>query len=330
MRAYYDAHVPTVEPWDGPAAIVFAEGDRVGAALDRSGFRPLRWCRTESGKVLAASETGVIDFGADAIVERGRLGPGERITVRFATGELIRPEAFRAFRRQGADFRATVQSWRFEPPADVTSLPPQPDALRRDLVRFGYTKDELLGVVGPLADGTEAVSSMGDDAALPFLERRMPVTEYLRQRFAQVTNPPIDALREGFVFDMRAWVGSGATNGDVPAPGSIVTIESALLEEGAFDALAYDTRLDHAPHRAGLRADGLARAHRADRRRGGAHGGRRRELSRARRPPRARCRCRRSSRPARSTSASPTKACACRRRSRHATAPRATRTRAPR
>ena len=243
LRAYYDAHVPTVEPWDGPAAIVFAEGDRVGAALDRSGFRPLRWCRTESGKVLAASETGVVDFGADEIVERGRLGPGERITVRFATGELIRPEAFRAFRRHGADFRATVQSWRFEPPADITSLPPQPEALRRDLVRFGYTKDELLGVVGPLADGTEATSSMGDDAALPFLERRMPVTEYLRQRFAQVTNPPIDALREGFVFDMRAWVGSGATNGDVPAPGSIVTIESALLEEGAFDALAYDTRL---------------------------------------------------------------------------------------
>jgi glutamate synthase domain-containing protein 2/glutamate synthase domain-containing protein 1/glutamate synthase domain-containing protein 3 len=243
LRAYYDAHVPTVEPWDGPAAIVFAEGDRVGAALDRSGFRPLRWCRTESGKVLAASETGVIDFGSDEIVERGRLGPGERITVRFATGELIRPEAFRAFRRQGADFRATVQSWRFEPPADITSLPPQPEALRRDLVRFGYTKDELLGVVGPLADGTEAISSMGDDAALPFLERRMPVTEYLRQRFAQVTNPPIDALREGFVFDMRAWVGSGATNGDVPAPGSIVTIESAVLEEGSFDALAYDTRL---------------------------------------------------------------------------------------
>ena len=243
LRAYYDAHVPTVEPWDGPAAIVFAEGDRVGAALDRSGFRPLRWCRTESGKVLAASETGVIDFGDDAVVERGRLGPGERITVRFATGELIRPEAFRAFRRQGADFRATVRSWRFEPPADLESRPPQPDALRRDLVRFGYTKDELLGVVGPLAGGTEAVSSMGDDAALPFLERRMPVTEYLRQRFAQVTNPPIDALREGFVFDMRAWVGSGDTNGDVPAPGSIVTIESALLEEAAFDALAYDTRL---------------------------------------------------------------------------------------
>ncbi len=243
LRAYYDAHVPTVEPWDGPAAIVFAEGDRIGAALDRSGFRPMRWCRTESGKVLAASEAGVIDFGADPIVERGRLGPGERIVVRYATGELIRPEAFRALRRGSSDFRATVASWRFEAPAAAGAAESTDDALRRDLTRFGYTQDELKSVVSPLAAGSEAMSSMGDDAALPFFGRRMVVTDYLRQRFAQVTNPPIDALREGFVFDMRAWVGSGETNGDVPAHGSIVTVDSALLEEGAFDALAYDARL---------------------------------------------------------------------------------------
>jgi glutamate synthase domain-containing protein 2/glutamate synthase domain-containing protein 1/glutamate synthase domain-containing protein 3 len=249
LRAYYDAHIPTVEPWDGPAAIVFAEADRVGAALDRSGFRPLRWCRTESGKVLVASEAGVIDFGDDTIVERGRLGPGERILVRFASGELIRPGEFRALRRQNDDFRATVASWHFAPP------PEQPRAtdaaeLRRDLVRFGYTADELKQVVSPLAAGNEPMWSMGDDAAPAFLERRLPVTEYLRQRFAQVTNPPIDALREGFVFDMRAWVGSGDTNGDVPAPGSIVSIDTALLDEGAFDALAYDARL--VPHRIAL------------------------------------------------------------------------------
>ena len=250
LRAYYDAHIPTVEPWDGPAAIVFADGDRVGAALDRSGFRPLRWCMTASGKVLAASEAGVVDFGDDPIVERGRLGPGERIVVRFATSELIRPETFRANHRAGADFRATVRSWRFEPPPEGPPREVDPAVLRRDLVRFGFTKDELSGVVAPLAAGSEPVWSMGDDAALPFLERRMPVTEYLRQRFAQVTNPPIDALREGFVFDMRAWVGSGDSNGDVPAPGSIVTVDTALLDEGAFDALAYDARL--VPYRIAL------------------------------------------------------------------------------
>ena len=249
LRAYYDAHVPTVEPWDGPAAIVFAEGDRVGAALDRSGFRPLRWCRTESGKVLAASEAGVVDFGDDAIVERGRLGPGERIVVRFATGELIRPDAFRSLRRENSDFRSIVASWRFEAPAETPPVV-EADALRRDLVRFGYAADEMKQVVASLAGGVEPMWSMGDDAAPAFLERRMPVTEYLRQRFAQVTNPPIDALREGFVFDMRAFVGSGDTNGDVPAPGSIVSVDTALLDEGAFDSLAYDARL--VPHRIAL------------------------------------------------------------------------------
>ena len=251
LRAYYDAHIPTVEPWDGPAAIVFADGDRVGAALDRSGFRPLRWCRTESGKVLAASEAGVVDFGAgDPIVERGRLGPGERLVVRFATGELLRPDAFRALRRENADFRSTVKSWRFELPSEESPREVDKPALRRDLVRFGYTADELKQVVSSLAGGLEPMWSMGDDAAPAFLERRLPVTEYLRQRFAQVTNPPIDALREGFVFDMRAFVGSGDTNGDVPAPGSIVAVDTALLDEGAFDALAYDARL--VPHRIAL------------------------------------------------------------------------------
>ncbi|MFN2461956.1 MAG: glutamate synthase large subunit [Candidatus Velthaea sp.] len=243
LRAYYDAHIPTVEPWDGPAAMVFADGDVVGAALDRSGFRPLRWCRTASDKVLVASEAGVVDFGDDPIVKRGRLGPGGRIVVRFVSGQLVEPAAFSAERRDRADFRPIVNSWRFEMPEAV---PPPYDAaaLDRELARFGYTRDELKDSIAPLASGGgEAVSSMGDDASPAFLERRMPVAAYLRQRFAQVTNPPIDSLREGFVFDMRAWVGSGDTNGDVPGPTAIVTLESAVLDETALDSLRFDTRL---------------------------------------------------------------------------------------
>jgi glutamate synthase domain-containing protein 2/glutamate synthase domain-containing protein 1/glutamate synthase domain-containing protein 3 len=243
LQAYYDAHIPTVEPWDGPAAMCFTDGDVVGAALDRSGFRPLRWCRTASDKVLCASETGVVDFGGDPIVKRGRLGPGGRIVVRFASGELVEPAAFSAERRERADFQPVVRSWRFDMPA--TSAPPyDPALLDRDLVRFGYTKDEIKDVVGIIASGAgEPVTSMGDDASVAFLEHRMPVAAFLRQRFAQVTNPPIDSLREGFVFDMRAWVGSGDTNGDVPAPGSIVMLETAILDETAFDSLRFDTRL---------------------------------------------------------------------------------------
>ncbi|GAC1409239.1 MAG: glutamate synthase large subunit [Candidatus Velthaea sp.] len=244
LRAYYDAHIPTVEPWDGPAAMCYADGDVVGAALDRSGFRPLRWCRTASGKVLVASEAGVVDFGDDPIVKRGRLGPGGRIVVRFASGELVESEAFAAERRDRADFRPIVASWAFEMP-DCDAAPPH-DAVQldRDLVRFGYTKEEVKDIIGVLASGSgEPISSMGDDASPAFLERRMPVAAYLRQRFAQVTNPPIDSLREGFVFDMRAFVGSGDTNGDVPAPGSLVMLETAVLDETAFDSLRFDTRL---------------------------------------------------------------------------------------
>ena len=244
LRAFYDAHIPTVEPWDGPAAIVFADGDTVGAALDRSGFRPLRWCRTESGKVLAASEAGVVDFGDDAIVQRGRLGPGDRLVVRFASDQLVTPEEFRAERRDRADFRSIVKSWSFPLPEPVSTGTENDPAVDRDLVRFGYSKDELKDVVSVIASGTgEPISSMGDDAAQAFLERRMPVAAYLRQKFAQVTNPPIDSLREGFVFDMRAWVGSGDTNGDVPAIGSIVMLETAVLDETAFDDLRFDARL---------------------------------------------------------------------------------------
>jgi len=243
LRAYYDAHVPTVEPWDGPAAMCFADGDVVGAALDRSGFRPLRWCRTASGKVLVASEAGVVDFGDDPIVKRGRLGPGGRIVVRFASSELVEPEAFSAERRERADFRPVVASWAFDEPEPSATVYDQA-TLDRDLVRFGYTKEEVKDIIGVLASGNgEPVSSMGDDASLAFLERRMPVAAYLRQRFAQVTNPPIDSLREGFVFDMRAFIGSGDTNGDVPAPGSIVMLENSILDEAAFDSLRFDTRL---------------------------------------------------------------------------------------
>jgi glutamate synthase domain-containing protein 2/glutamate synthase domain-containing protein 1/glutamate synthase domain-containing protein 3 len=244
LRAFYDAHIPTVEPWDGPAAIVFADGDTVGAALDRSGFRPMRWCRTASGKVLAASETGVVDFGNDEVIQRGRLGPGDRLVVRFASDQLVTPEQFRDERRHRADFRSILKSWEFPLPEPVSTGTENDPSVERDLVRFGFTKDELKDVVTVIASGNgEPVSSMGDDAAQAFLERRMPVAAYLRQKFAQVTNPPIDSVREGFVFDMRAWVGSGDTNGDVPALGSIVMLETAVLDETAFDDLRFDARL---------------------------------------------------------------------------------------
>ncbi len=241
LKSYYDAHLATIEPWDGPAAMVFADGDTIGAALDRTGLRPLRWCRTASNKVLCASEAGIVDFGDDAIVQRGRLGPGGRLIVRFASGEVVTTEAFRAERRERADFRDVVRSWTFAQSDSVES--PRAADTNAQLHRFGATREELKDIVGVLASAAEPTLSMGDDAALAFFERRTPVAEYLRERFAQVTNPPIDPLRESLVFDLRAWVGSGATNGDIPATGSIVALASAVLSELDFDALRFDARL---------------------------------------------------------------------------------------
>jgi len=250
LKAYYDAHVPTVEPWDGPAAIVFADGDTIGAALDRTGLRPLRWCRTAANKLLCASEAGIVDFaaagaGGDPIVRRGRLGPGGRLVVRFASGEVVETEQFRSERRERADFRDVVRSWSF-PLHDRAATLQASDDLLAQLHRFGCTREELKDVIGVLASANEPTLSMGDDAALPFFERRVPVAEYLRERFAQVTNPPIDALRERAVFDLRAWVGAGDINGDIPAAHSIVALEHAVLAEDDFEALRHDPRL--APH----------------------------------------------------------------------------------
>lgn len=246
LRAYYDAHLPTVEPWDGPAALVFSDGDIVGAALDRAGLRPLRWCRTEQNILLAASEAGVVDFGNDPIVARGRLGPGGRLIARLATGQVLQTNHFRDERRESADFRDLVRTWRGIPPLHAPgAIEPAGDALtlERQLARFAWRKEEVKDVAAVLATGTEPVLSMGDDAAPAFFEGDVPVAAYLRQRFAQVTNPAIDPLREAFVFDMRAFVGAGENNGDVPAPRTIVMLESGILRECEFDALLRDERL---------------------------------------------------------------------------------------
>ena len=255
LRAYYDAHVPTVEPWDGPAALVFADGDTIGAALDRAGLRPLRWCRTAGNVILAASETGVVDFGNDPVVRRGRLGPGGRLIVRFASGEVVETEHFRAERRERADFRDVVRSWAL--PLDDARGAVDSEANAREARRFGCTREELKDVVTVLAAGNEPTLSMGDDAAPAFFERGVPVAAYLRERFAQVTNPPIDPLREALVFDLRAWVGSGDVNGDVPAPGAIVALESAILSEPDFDELRADRRLVQHVMPLGLGANSL-------------------------------------------------------------------------
>ncbi len=209
VAAFYRYHAGLVEPWDGPAAVVFTDGRVVGAALDRNGLRPLRYAVTDDGLVACASEAGAIPLPEGVRVRRGKLGPGELIAVDPGTGfeesaEIKRRLAGRRpYRRLLKNRTLLAAGEPVEPPAE--------DLIRRQ-VAAGYTREELSLLLRPAAaDGHEPVSSMGDDTALPPLAgRARPLYSYFRQRFAQVTNPAIDHQRERGVMSLRTLLGARA------------------------------------------------------------------------------------------------------------------------
>jgi glutamate synthase domain-containing protein 2/glutamate synthase domain-containing protein 1/glutamate synthase domain-containing protein 3 len=207
LRSFYRYHSTLVEPWDGPAGVVFTDGRVVGATLDRNGLRPLRWAVADDRLVACASEAGALPLLPGARVRRGRLGPGEMLVVDPAVGF----EEDRAVKRRIArkrPYRRWVRTTLASHDAGRPVEPPTADLAARH-VRAGYTREEVTVLLRPTAaDGHEPVSSMGDDTALPPLAgRARPVTSYLRQRFAQVTNPAIDHLRERTVMSLRTLLG---------------------------------------------------------------------------------------------------------------------------
>ncbi|MGH2996245.1 MAG: glutamate synthase central domain-containing protein, partial [Gaiellaceae bacterium] len=206
LRAFYRYHSALVEPWDGPAALVFTDGRVVGAALDRNGLRPLRYGIVDDRIVACASEAGAVPL-AGGRIRRGRLGPGQMLAVDPAFG-IEEPAAVRRrLARRGA-YRRAVDRIEQLPPGEP--VPPPEHSLTARQVLAGYTREDLNLVIRPAAaEGQEPVSSMGDDTALPPLAGRpRPVFSYLRQRFAQVTNPAIDHLRERHVTSLRTFLGA--------------------------------------------------------------------------------------------------------------------------
>jgi glutamate synthase domain-containing protein 2/glutamate synthase domain-containing protein 1/glutamate synthase domain-containing protein 3 len=209
LRDFYRYHACLTEPWDGPAGLVFTDGHLVGAALDRNGLRPMRWEATEDGLVVCASEAGAVDTAGRGRVRRGRLGPGQMLCVDpergLLTDDQIKDElaASRPWSSWVAEHLRSVDAGRpVEPPADD----------RRAVAAqatFGFTRELLTTVLRPMASaGREPTASMGDDtppAVLGLTAR--PVGHFLRQRFAQVTNPPIDHLRERHVLSSRTLLG---------------------------------------------------------------------------------------------------------------------------
>ncbi len=194
------------EPWDGPAALVFSDGRMLGAKLDRNGLRPMRYTRTSTGWIVAGSETGLADFEEHEIVERQRLGPGEALLIDIASGRVFPRSTFARETKSTKQTAASKQLVRLLPGSiSASSNVEEPKKISAAL---GWSDDQIKFLLHPLAQGKEPVYSMGDDTPPAFLSRmRRTLWDYCKQRFAQVTNPPIDPIRELHVMSLDTRIG---------------------------------------------------------------------------------------------------------------------------
>jgi len=211
--AYHRYHASLMEPWDGPAALVVADGRYVGAALDRNGLRPCRYKVTRDGLVVAGSEVGVVDLDHDEVVEKGRVGPGQMIAVDFAEHRIIDDQEIKLRLATQHPYSSWMHVRHLEDsrriPAATEELIAERDTLARNQHLYGFSRETLSIVLTPMAaSGTRATWSMGDDTPIPPLARaQRSLYTFFRQRFAQVTNPAIDPLRESCVTSLTTCLG---------------------------------------------------------------------------------------------------------------------------
>lgn len=210
-RAFYEFHSSVMEPWDGPACVAFTDGTRVGAVLDRNGLRPARWWRTSDDLVVFASEAGVLDLDPATVVAKGRLQPGRMFLVDTAAGRIVDDEEIKselAAEHPYADWLRDGLLRLSELP-DREHITHSHEAVLRRQLTFGYTEEELTVLVTPAArTGAEPIGSMGTDTPIAVLsERPRLLFDYFSQLFAQVTNPPLDAIREEIVTSVALTIG---------------------------------------------------------------------------------------------------------------------------
>jgi glutamate synthase domain-containing protein 2/glutamate synthase domain-containing protein 1/glutamate synthase domain-containing protein 3 len=210
-RAFYEYHASLMEPWDGPASIAFTDGSVIGAVLDRNGLRPSRYYVTRDDLVIMASEVGVLDLPAENVLVKERLHPGRIFLVDTAQGRIIDDEEIKtqlaAEHPYGEWLRTNLVSLKDLPEAPVAA--PDHETVLTRQIAFGYTHEDLRILLGPMArQGEEPIGSMGTDTALAVLsDRPRLLYEYFKQLFAQVTNPPLDQIREELVTSMESTVG---------------------------------------------------------------------------------------------------------------------------
>ncbi len=212
LRAFYEYHACLMEPWDGPAFVPFTDGTVIGAVLDRNGLRPARYTVTQDGCVIMASESGVIEVAPENVAKKGRLEPGRMFLVDLRQQRIVDDQEI----KQQIATRRPYRKWLSKNLVEIHDLPAprtvpaaQPKTLLTRQQQFGYSQEDLRLILAPMArDGKEPIGSMGDDTPLALLsEKPRLLYDYFKQLFAQVTNPPLDAIREALVTSLSLYIG---------------------------------------------------------------------------------------------------------------------------
>jgi glutamate synthase (NADPH) large chain len=212
-RAFYEYHASMLEPWDGPAAMVFTDGRQIGATLDRNGLRPARYLVTDDDLVVMASESGVLPIPESKVVKKWRLQPGKMFLIDLEQGRIIDDEELKNQYARARPYRQWIENVRVRlddvPVPDVAGPASFHESLLDRQQAFGYSQEDIKFLIAPMAaKGEEATGSMGNDSPLAVLSNKnKPLYNYFKQLFAQVTNPPIDPIREAIVMSLNSFIG---------------------------------------------------------------------------------------------------------------------------
>jgi glutamate synthase (NADPH/NADH) large chain len=213
-KAFYKYHASMMEPWDGPAALVFTDGCRIGATLDRNGLRPLRYCITRSGRAIASSEAGALMVDPKDVLEKGRITPGKMLLVDLEKAKVYDDEKVKRSVYEGKPYYNWIIEkrikLRLEPVPENFEETYEPETLGQRQLVYGYSAEDLKTIITPMAEkGYEPIGSMGDDTPLAVLSKESRhLSNYFKQHFAQVSNPPIDPIRERLVMSLFTRVGA--------------------------------------------------------------------------------------------------------------------------
>ncbi|MDR3695881.1 glutamate synthase large subunit [Mucilaginibacter sp.] len=253
-KAFYEFHAALMEPWDGPAAITFTDGKLVGALLDRNGLRPLRFVVTNDGRVIAASEAGVLNLDESLVLQKGRLQPGKMLLIDTEKGKIITDDEIKHQIASLQPYGRWLENYKIqlgelgEPRLAFASL--SEDSVYRYQQVFGYSREDIDIIIKPMAlDGKEPIGSMGTDVPLAILsDKPQHLSSYFKQFFAQVTNPPIDPIRERLVMSLSTFIGN---NGNLLDEDKMhchcVVLKHPILKNHQLEKLrSIDTGMFHA------------------------------------------------------------------------------------